>query len=98
MRQLEQSDGQDALRQNRADLGIAEESRFQGLGIRRMQMGSSEKRSGNERRGKKERRSGNDTRSDEEKRLIGERRANTDRRSGIDRRSDAKKTDKPKND
>jgi hypothetical protein len=33
MRQLEQSDGQDALRQNRADLGIAEESRFQGLGI-----------------------------------------------------------------
>jgi len=34
MRQLEQSDGQDALRQNRADLGIAEESRFQGLGIR----------------------------------------------------------------
>src|SRR5664280_172658 len=33
MRQLEQSDGQDALRQNRADLGIAEESRFQGLGL-----------------------------------------------------------------
>jgi hypothetical protein len=33
MHQLEQSDGQDALRQNRADLGIAEESHFQGLGI-----------------------------------------------------------------
>jgi hypothetical protein len=35
MRQLEQSDGQDALGQNRADLGIAEESRFQGLRITR---------------------------------------------------------------
>jgi hypothetical protein len=33
MRRLEQSDGQDGLGQKRADLGIAEESRFQGLGI-----------------------------------------------------------------
>jgi len=33
MRPLAQSDGQDAPGQNRADLGIAEESRFQGLGI-----------------------------------------------------------------
>src|SRR5664280_2531673 len=47
MRQLEQSDGQDALRQNRADLGIAEESRFQGLGIRKR---NTWQRNGNTRR------------------------------------------------